>query len=758
MNEKFSFHYPNPRKNASDSPPPPPSSEGEDKVRGLPVFVVVILLLSLGAGIAGGGIGFLLRMTETLPTIEELENIEQPLVSKMIGRDGKVVHEFSTERRFWVSLEEIPKDLTDAVVAIEDRRFYKHWGIDLKRIFGAIMVDVLHGEYAQGASTLTQQLARNLYLTSRTSLVRKIREVLTAIQIESYYTKKEILELYLNQVYLGGGTYGVEAASQKYFNKPVSELTLNQCAILAGTIQLPEHYRPDKEKNISRITVRRNSVIRGMQRMGVIDEETAQSARQDSIKANPKKPSVKSAPYFVDMVRGYVAQRYGDKALYEGGLTIYTTVDPPAQDSSSAAAKAHLAELQPRLNMMCVDSSKIYRTLGIPRDTLLAHFDSLYEVHEETFDRLPDSIRLRKAQVSVVALDVKTGAILTLIGGRDFNETKFNRAIQSHRQPGSAFKPIVYAAAVESSYTAASVILDQPITLETDEGLWRPENYGHEFYGPVTLRRALAKSINLPAIQVLTSIGASRVVEVARRMGISSNLAAVPSLAIGACEVIPLEITSAYSIFPNGGVRSEPYYIEKIVDKNGKVLEEHSPTEHEVFSPEAAYIMSDLLREVVCCGTGASIPGSGFRRVAGGKTGTTNDYSDAWFIGFTPQIACGVWVGVDERRSMGHGVTGARGAIPIWVPTMSALHKELPKEIFERPEGVVAERICEKSHKRATRYCVSAQEEVFREDNVPEACEVHGPGRRRRKSTTDNFGAPARRDRGSSNGKRPLMF
>lgn len=718
----------------------------------------MIVFLSLGAFVGGAGLCFLVRMAETLPTVEELENIHPPLVSKVIGRDGSVVHEFSTERRFWVSLDQIPADLTNAVVAIEDRRFYKHWGIDLKRIFGAIAVDVMHGEYAQGASTLTQQLARNLYLTARSSLVRKFREVLTAIQIESYYTKKEILELYLNQVYLGGGTYGVEAASQKYFSKPVSELTLNECAVLAGTIQLPEYYRPDKSKNIPRITVRRNSVLRGMERMGVIDETIAEATRKDSVRANPKQPTAKSAPYFVDMVRGYVSERYGDKALYEGGLTIYTTVDPVGQDSADAAAKMHLAELQPRLNRMCVDSSQIYRSLGIPRDTLVAHFDSLYEVYKDEFNKLPDSTRLRKVQVSVVALDVATGAVRTLIGGRDFKETKFNRAIQSYRQPGSAFKPIVYAAAIDSNYTPASVILDQPITLETPEGEWRPENYEHEFYGPVSLRRALAKSINLPAIQVLTSLGAKHVVETARSMGISSNLAAVPSLAIGACEVIPMEITSAYGIFPNGGVHVDPYYIEKIVDKNGTVLEEHEAAEREVFSPQTAFLMCDLLREVVCCGTGASIPGRGFTRVAGGKTGTTNDYSDAWFIGFTPQIACGVWVGVDERRSMGRGVTGAKGAIPIWVPTMSALHKELPIATFEQPEGIVVEKVCDESHKVAGRYCPSASEEYFREGNIPEECDLHGPGKRRRNNTIDNFGTATRRDRGEKKRGRPLMF
>ncbi len=726
----------------------------------LSILVIgVLTLISLGVS---AGFRFIHHMQQTLPGTEDLQYIQPPLVTTVLDYQGNQVHEFSIERRFWAPLDRIPRDLKNAVLSIEDRRFYTHWGIDIRRIAGAIIVDIIRGHYAQGASTITQQLARNVYLTHRPSMIRKIREALTAVQLEERYTKDEILELYLNQVYLGAGVYGVEAASQRYFSKPVSELSLNECAVLAGMIQLPEHYRPDKPQNLERITRRRNAVLGAMRVMGFIDKRTSTALAQSEIPSNPQKKEAKIAPYFMEMVRQYVEQKYGEKALYNGGLTIQTTLDPVAQDSAEQSAAEHLESLQRRANRLFLDSTKAYRTIGVSRSAFLKNFDSLYSANKELFADLPDSNKLRIVQVSVVALEVGTGAIRTLIGGRDFLESKFNRALQARRQPGSAFKPFVYTVAVDSGYSPATIVLDQPITLETPEGLWRPENYDRQFNGPVTIRTALKRSINLPAIQVLRDVGIHNVITYARQAGLENRLSPVPALAIGACEATPYEMARAYSIFPAGGRKVEPFFIERIFDKNGRALEEHSPAEEQVLSPQVAYVMADMMRSVITGGTGASIPGRGFDRIAGGKTGTTNDYSDAWFVGYTPQITCAVWVGVDERRSMGHGVTGSRGAIPIWVPTMKALHRDLPRAAFKRPEGVMTARVCKESNLLATKYCPKTFDEVFIVESLPDTCEEHGIRQRKSGNVIQRFGTQKRsrprNDTEKKSTRRKLMF
>lgn len=737
-----------------------PDKPERTKIKGkffLMIFFLLAFMVSLGVT---SGVFFLYRLYQTLPTLTQMQNIEQPLVTKVYGKDSTLIHEFSIERRYWVSLDEIPQTLQDAVIAIEDRRFYKHWGIDVRRIFGAIVIDIIRGGYAQGASTLTQQLARNVYLTSKSSMIRKLREALTAAQLESCYTKREILELYLNQVYLGAGVYGVEAASERFFNKSVSELNLNECAVIAGMIQLPERYRPDKKENIPRITDRRNTVLRAMIATGVLDKATVKEVSAQSVVANPHIPRAGVGAYFIEMVRKYVSDKYGTNLLYNGGLEIYTTLDPLAQDSAENAAEVQCQVLQKRLNRMFLDSSRADRTLNIRRDVFLANFDSIYNSNSEQFKDFPDSLKLRKAQISVIALEPSTGAIRVLIGGRNFAESKFNRAIMARRQPGSSFKPIVYTAALENGYHPASVVLDQPITLMTPEGEWRPENYDRVFNGPITIRNALAKSINLVAIQVFNKVGANIVIQYARKMGLKHRLNPVPALAIGAAEVTPMEMTSAYSVYANQGIQVKPYLIEQIVDRTGRVIETNTPEEEVVLSPQTAFLMASLLKSVVCCGTGASIPGRGFRRPAGGKTGTTNDYSDAWFIGFTPQIVCCVWNGVDERRSMGHGVTGSMASIPVWVKTMIPLHEDLPVENFKMPSGIKTEKICKESHLIATSACPKEEEEFFLAETEIDTCDIHGTSRiNKDQNMIKMFSAPdKKRPKSIQKKKRPLMF
>ncbi len=732
----------------------------ESKIKGVPgkrIFIPLILMLSVCC-LVGAGIGwFLYRVYETLPSHNELHTIEQPLVTSVLARNGELIHEFSTERRFWVSIDEVPIELQEAVLAIEDRRFYTHWGVDVYRIFGAVWIDLMHRRFAQGASTITQQLARNVYLTSRTSMVRKLREMLTAIKLERRYTKNEILELYLNQVYLGAGVYGVQAASQQYFSKDVSELDLNEAAMIAGIIQLPERYRPDREVNVERMTRRRNIVLRSMVAAGYLETGSARTVMDQPIASNPRERRAPLGSYFIEMVRQHVAGRVGHDLLYNGGLTIHTTLDPVAQDSTETVVAQRADSLQLRLNRMFLDSSGVHRAMDIPRNVFLASFDSIYNVHSARFSDLPDSVKLRRAQIAVVSLDVQTGEILTLVGGRDFTESRFNRAVQARRQPGSAFKPVVFTAAFDNGFNPASVLLDQPITLVTPEGEWRPENYDRTFRGPMTLRDAMASSVNLVAIQLFERVGGEMVIDYARRMGLQQRMNNVPSLAIGACEVIPLEITSAYSIYANDGLRAEPFFVAKIVDKDGRVLEEATPQVTRVLSSENAFLMSSLMKSVVCCGTGASIGRLGFRRPASGKTGTTNNYSDAWFIGFTPQVATGVWTGVDERRSMGRGVTGAQGAIPVWVAAMKALHRDLPVEDFKRPEGVVSATVCRKSYKLARAGCTEAIREDFLAETDIDSCDVHGSVRRPRESGRIDQLTPPRRQRDGGD-RRDFMF
>jgi penicillin-binding protein 1A len=406
---------------------------------------------------------------------------------------------------------------------------------------------------------------------------------------------------------------------------------------------------------------------------------------------------------------------------------------------------------------MFLDSSNAHETLNLTVDQFMENFDSLYNLNKEEYDTLPDSTKLRIVQASVFAIDVITGAIKVCTGGRDYNESKFNRALQARRQPGSAFKPFVYTVAIDSNFTPASVIMDQPITLETPEGLWRPENYDRKFYGPVSLRHALNRSINLVAIQVLLEVGVYNVINYVRKAGLQHEMRPVPSLAIGSCEATNYEMTLAYSVYANHGVQPVPYCIEKIYDRNGRLLESHKPERKKILSSSTAYIMASLLTSVVRAGTGASSIQRGFTRIAGGKTGTTNDYSDAWFVGFTPQIACGVWVGVDERRSMGHGVTGSRGAIPIWTETMKALHRDLPPVGFGRPETIRSERICKETYKVATDYCPDTYNEIFSESDSLETCDEHGLNRgRSTKDIRQRLGSDKKS--GGTSSKSPLVF
>ena len=666
-------------------------------------------------------------ITRDLPSLTQLEHFEPRLVTKVFSADSVVIKEFYTQRRDYVPLREIPKQMQWAIIDIEDKRFYKHWGLDLKRVAKAMFVDLTHLARLQGASTLTQQLARDLYFTKKKVFIRKIREIITAIQIERTYSKPEILEMYLNHIYFGHGAYGIKAAAEYFFNKDVRQLTLPECALLAAIVNVPAYYSPINHPD--RALRRRNLVLYLMYKNGHISKEEYEKARKTPLNlgegGRPGQHDI--APYFTEYVRQKLENRFGTD-LYTGGYKIYTTLDTRVQACAERAVKEQLARLQKLVNRRFERKEEFQKLLDkyvpdpMEQEKILADpakKDSLINAHAAV-------------QVAFVALDPTNGHILAMIGGRNFEESKFNRAVQAKRQPGSAFKPFIYTAVIDNGYPPTTEILNQPVVLFLPDGTrWIPRNFDRDQGGPTTLREALRRSLNLVSARILQEIvKPSVVVEYAHRMGITTPLRAVDALALGTSEVIPLELTAAYGVFADKGIWNKPIAITKVVDRHGEVVYQAVPERKEVLSAQTAYIMTDMLETVVNRGTGAYARTIyHFMRPAGGKTGTTDNYTDAWFVGFTPQIAAGVWVGLDDPAiSLGHNQTGSVAALPIWAKFMKAAHDtlQLPVEDFKMPPGVVRLLICKESKKLATEYCPEVYEEVFREDTAPtEKCPIH---------------------------------
>ncbi|RKY65482.1 MAG: hypothetical protein DRQ02_10200, partial [Candidatus Latescibacterota bacterium] len=489
--------------------------------------------------------GILIRFGRRLPSLQELENFRPKLITTVYSADGQVLKRFAEQRREYTPYERIPTQLIDAVVATEGRRFWQHWGLDLSGIFRAALSNLKAGRIVQGGSTITQQLARNLFLSQKVSLERKIKEQLTAIRIERAYSKQEILEMYLNQVYFGHGAWGAQAASRLYFSKDVENLSLNQCATLAGLLKAPTLYSPLDYP--LRAIKRRNHVLKRMAELEMISKEEAEEISDQDLELNPQLEEPGEAPYFVEYVRQQLEKKYGSQLLYEEGVSVYTTLNLKLQKIAEKVLLEQLARRQ--------------------------------KIAEEQFalqDSLPvDSLRTRVVQGALVAIDPHNGHILAMVGGRDFKESKFNRATQALRQPGSAFKPFVYTAAVDNGYRPTDLILDTPISLPMPDGtLWQPENYDRIFKGPVTLRQALAESRNVATIQLLMKLTPKVVRHYAQMMGISSPLSPVYSLAIGSSDVRLIELVSAYGVFPNRGIRVEPIAVLSIIDRNGNIIEQ----------------------------------------------------------------------------------------------------------------------------------------------------------------------------------------
>ena len=700
---------------------------------------LVIALLVLVSALVGATAGLLLVYSTDLPQVDELERYRPGSITELYDDQGRTIGSFALQRRLVASYEDYPRVLHDALISVEDKDFEKHSGINFWRIYGAAYRDIVAGGKVQGGSTLTMQLSRNLFLTPDRMFHRKIQEMLLAIQIERRFTKSQIFTLYANQIYLGHGVYGFESASQFYFSKPAKQLTLDEAALLAGLPKSPSYYSPITHPE--RALKRRNLVINSMLEDGMITAQQASVAREQPIQLEVSHDPDSLAPYFVEEIRRYLEGKYGSDQVHEGGLKVYTSLDMDLQRAANDALLDGLAAYERRHGWR----GRLENIL--PGDVTLANYqhpdwDSEPEVngyvhalvqavtpasatlrfgrHSATITasdaawtrrKLPDLLKVGdiayikiltlssdgKARVSLeedsgvqgalVAIDNATGEIKAMVGGRDFNLSKFNRSTQALRQVGSSFKPYVYTAAIDRGATPDDTILDGPVTFLTSSGLYEPHNYDAKFEGTITLRRALAQSRNIPALKLADSVGIKTVIDYARRFGITSPIPPYLPVALGAVEVTPIEQTSAYSVFPDDGVHITPRYISKVTDYQGRTLEENFPDVKDVVSARTARTMTSMLREVVLHGT--AISAATLKLPLAGKTGTTNNFTDAWFVGFSPTLTCGVWIGYDEKRFLGAKETGARAALPIWMDFMKvALAGKDPGEFQPPPETI----------------------------------------------------------------------
>jgi len=665
-------------------------------------FSVVVIAIFGSAGVVFGVVQWLRK---DMVSPQSLTSIQQPVKTMVFDARGRVLHEFYKENRSPVPLKQIPRHLVNATIATEDRSFYQHWGVDLWGVARAAVTDVLHMRRAQGGSTITQQLARNVLGTHERTWSRKLRETVFAIELERNYTKDQILELYFNQIYFGEGAYGVETAAKTYFGKGLRELTLSECALLAGIPANPSLYSPRRRPAASR--ARRAKVLRNMLATRAITQVEFDNAMAQPLGVTPMRYSNDRAPYFVEMVRLHLDEKYGSSAVYEGGLRVYTTLDMDLQSIADRAVEKQLSSLEARLK---------------PKYTLAKY------VPLET-DSARAGQKTPYLQSALVAIDPRTGYIRALVGGREWNHSNFNRATQARRQPGSAFKPFVYVAAMDNGFRPTDIIVDEPVSFPGGNGeLYQPGNYDRQFRGPVTLRYALQQSINIPAIKLLRKVGTSLVGSYARRMGIKSPIGQNLSLALGSSEVTLLELTSAYGVFANRGIRNDPLFVLKVEDKNGTILEKSSPRPIEVLSEETASVMTSMLQSVMDHGTGYPSRALGFLNPAAGKTGTMDEYMDAWFVGYTPSLVAGVWVGYDEKRPIGASMTGAAAALPAWTDFMTGAVRGRPVEDFPMPVGSTTREICAETGMLATANCPMVTSEIFNEGAEPtEACSSH-PG------------------------------
>jgi penicillin-binding protein 1A len=715
------------------------------------LFIVAALLGTLS--------GVVVAYADDLPLISALDDYSPHTITRVLGRDGAVVGDFAVERRSVVAYQQIPEILRNAIVAAEDDGFFDHAGLSISRMVLALVRDIIAPGKTPGGSTLTQQLARNLFPTTigfsagDRSWERKVKESLVAMQIEKRYTKEEIFTMYCNQIYWGHGAYGVEAAAQVYFGKPVGDVTLEEAALIAGIIQ--GNVRQSPYVNMDAARRRRNYALERMAVEGYVTRELAEAAKARPITTRGEPAQDTSiAPYFIEEVRKYIEAKYGAKALYENGLTVRTSLDAELQRAANRALDHGLRQIarrrgawrKPARNVLseghtldAFQHARWSRPMAVgdivpavvmavsARDSGTATarvrfgthtadlgrsgFQWTRRSHPADLMRPGDLVEVGvikldesgKATVTleqppqvegaIVALDNHTGQVLAMVGGFSFGRSKFNRATQAHRQLGSTFKPILYTAAIDRGLTPVSVLMDAPAAFNAGAGQppYTPGNYDGKFEGPVTLRRALEQSRNLPAVRVMEMLGPRQVVEYAKRFGFPEEFPAVLSTALGAAEATLLEATSAYSAFPNQGIRLQPYQVMAVLDREGNVLEETRPAPRDAIRADTAFVMTNLMRGVVQRGTAATAAALDWPLA--GKTGTVDDYTDAWFVGFDPNISVGVWIGYDEKKPIGNGETGAVTALPVWIDFMRTYielrgdRKNPPQ--FEPPGNIV---------------------------------------------------------------------
>ncbi|MBN2846215.1 MAG: PBP1A family penicillin-binding protein [Deltaproteobacteria bacterium] len=732
--------------------------------------LVLIIIASMGV------IYFFYSLVEELPSIASLKDYRPSIITRVYADNNELIDEFYLEDRKVVRVTELPKFVIFAFVAAEDARFFQHGGFDLKSIARAFVKNLKAGKIVQGGSTITQQVAKSLFLTPEKSYIRKLKEAILAYRIDKYLKKYEILNLYMNQIYLGHGAYGVEAAAQRYFGKQAKDLTLPEAALLAGLPKAPNRYSPVHYPDRARS--RQVYALGRMQEDGYITEKEASEALDMPTALKSSEEKEKVAPYFTENVRRYIQAKYSSDVLYKEGLEVYTTLDIDMQRAARKAVDRGLQELDkrqgyrgalkkiieeefesflksaefelekhplekgsvvkalvvdvnsdettvslrigPHRGIMTLkdmswarvpDTNVAYNTVKVTDpayvltkgDVILVKIkevvkpEGLSEAEgEKTEKELEFTAALEQepeAQSALLCMETRTGEIKAMVGGRSYKKSEFNRSTQARRQPGSAFKPFIYTAAFDQGMTPSSVVMDTPIIFEDTlkDSTWKPRNYEEKFYGPTILRTALVKSRNLVTIKVLKDIGVDYAADYAINMGITSPLTRDLSMALGSSGVTLLEMVRGYGVLAHNGKKAEPYFIRKIVDRTGHIVEEHKPRVEQVIDPRIAYITSHLLQDVVKRGTGWRVRELG--RPVAGKTGTTNDLKDAWFMGFTPSLVAGVWVGFDDLSKLGKYETGSRAASPIFLYFMKEALAGTPVELFSPPDGVVFAKI-----------------------------------------------------------------
>ncbi|MBA3011243.1 MAG: PBP1A family penicillin-binding protein [Desulfobacula sp.] len=739
-----------------------PRSPANRLFRIFQILFVLIAIMAAGTSIAVLGVYF--DISKDLPRISNLlADYRPPLITTIYSDDNRKIAEFFKERRTVISLDEMPLMLKQAFVAAEDSRFFEHHGIDYQSIIRAFLKNIEAKTIVQGGSTITQQVTKAFFLTPEKSYTRKIKEAILSYRIDNAFGKEEILFLYLNQIYLGHGAYGVQAAAENYFGKSVSDLNLAECAILAGLPQAPSRDSPFRHPE--RAKERQIYVLNRMVAERYISNIQAAEDVDTQLKIKDRRNwYIEETPFYTEYVRQYIESKYGADVLYTGGLRIYTAVNiemqkialqeigkglsaldkrqgyrGPIRHLATKEIEAYLEKAQLLLEesvpqegqtlegiVIAVDDGQGSVTIGMGKaigmidikdmrwarrpdpnvasyETRLKHPSGAVKVGDVILVRIkikkitePWELALEqipKAQSALLSLETGTGHVKAMVGGSDFKRSQFNRAIQSRRQPGSAFKPLIYAAAIDKGYTPATILIDSPIVYEDVERNfeWKPQNYDEKFQGPTLLRNALEHSRNLIAIKLLKGIGIDYAIDYAQKLGVTSPLHRNLSIALGSSGISLLEIVKAYSVFANAGYLIEPVFIVKIIDRDGKVLEEAAPAHKKIIEDSTAYIITSLLEGAVQQGTGQRV--RALNRPVAGKTGTTNNLYDAWFIGYTPGYITGTWVGFDEERTLGKGETGSRTASPIWLGFMNRMLADKPIRFFQVPEGVVFAKI-----------------------------------------------------------------